>query len=59
MSIYMQFAPYQLKAGDWQQNRDPLPDTVSQTISQYAPDFAQKILAVQTLTPPTSNTPTA
>jgi phytoene dehydrogenase-like protein len=51
MSIYMQFAPYQLKSGNWQQNRDALRDTVIQTVSQYAPDFAQKILAVQTLTP--------
>src|SRR3984957_13972708 len=47
----MQFAPYQLKSGNWQQNRDALRDTVIQTVSQYAPDFAQKILAVQTLTP--------
>jgi phytoene dehydrogenase-like protein len=51
MSVYTQFAPYQLKSGNWQQNRDALRDTVIQTVSQYAPDFAQKILAVQTLTP--------
>jgi phytoene dehydrogenase-like protein len=51
MSIYMQFAPYKLKVGDWTQQRDALRDTVLKTISAYAPDLAQKILAVQTITP--------
>jgi phytoene dehydrogenase-like protein len=51
MSIYMQFAPYQLKNSSWQQQRDPLRDAVIKTLSEYAPDFAGKILGVQTLTP--------
>jgi phytoene dehydrogenase-like protein len=51
MSIYMQFAPYKLKQGDWTQQRDALRDTVFKTLSAYAPDLAQKILAVQTITP--------
>ncbi len=51
MSIYMQFAPYKLKQGDWTQQRDALRDTVLKTLSAYAPDLAQKILAVQTITP--------
>lgn len=51
MSIYMQFAPYALKSGNWQQQRDALRDTVIKTVAEYAPDFASKILAVQTLTP--------
>jgi phytoene dehydrogenase-like protein len=51
MSIYMQFAPYLLKAGNWQQQRDALRDAVIKTVGEYAPDFASKILAVQTLTP--------
>jgi phytoene dehydrogenase-like protein len=51
MSIYMQFAPYKLKQGDWTQQRDALRDTVLKTVSAYAPDLAQKILAVQTITP--------
>jgi len=51
MSIYMQFAPYKLKQGDWTQQRDPLRDTVLKTLSAYAPDLPQKILAVQTITP--------
>ncbi len=51
MSIYMQFAPYKLKQGDWTQQRDALRDTVLKTLSAYAPDLTQKILAVQTITP--------
>ena len=51
MSIYMQFAPYKLKSGDWSQQRDALRDTVIKTLAQYAPDFPSKILAAQTLTP--------
>src|SRR5579863_4950274 len=51
ISIYMQFAPYNLKSGNWMQQRDSLRDTVIKTLSEYAPDFTSKILAVQTLTP--------
>jgi phytoene dehydrogenase-like protein len=51
MSIYMQFAPYKLKQGDWTQQSDALRDTVLKTLSAYAPDLPQKILAVQTITP--------
>ena len=51
MSIYMQFAPYLLKAGNWPQQRDALRDAVIKTVGEYAPDFASKILGVQTLTP--------
>lgn len=51
MSIYMQFAPYKLKAGDWSQHRDRLRDAVLRTLAPYAPDLASKVLAIQTLTP--------
>ena len=51
MSIYMQFAPYKLRSGDWTQQRDSLRDAVINTLSEYAPDLPSKILAAQTLTP--------
>ncbi len=51
MSIYMQFAPYKLKQGDWAQQRDALRDTIIKTLAAYAPDLATKILAAQTITP--------
>jgi phytoene dehydrogenase-like protein len=51
MSIYMQFAPYRLKQGDWNQQREALADTIIKTVSAYAPDLPGKILARQILTP--------
>jgi len=51
MSIYMQFAPYRLKQGDWSQQRDALADTIVKTLSAYAPDLPGKILARNILTP--------
>ncbi len=51
MSIYMQFAPYRLKQGDWAQQRDALADTIIKTLAAYAPDLPGKILARQILTP--------
>ena len=51
MSIYMQFAPYHLKQGDWGQQREALADTIVKKLAAYAPDLPGKILARQTLTP--------
>jgi phytoene dehydrogenase-like protein len=51
MSIYMQFAPYRLKNGDWSQQRDALRDAIIKTLAAYAPDLPSKILAAQSLTP--------
>ena len=51
MSIYMQFAPYGLKQGDWSQQRDALADTIIKTLAAYAPELPGKILARQILTP--------
>ncbi len=51
MSIYMQFAPYRLKQGDWNQQRDALADTIIKTLAAYATDLPGKILARLILTP--------
>jgi phytoene dehydrogenase-like protein len=51
MSVYMQYAPYRLKSGSWQDQRAALGDTVIKTIAQYAPDLAGKILHTQVITP--------
>jgi phytoene dehydrogenase-like protein len=51
MSIYMQFAPHRLRAGNWQQHRDALRDTIINTLATYAPGLPSKILAAQLLTP--------
>ena len=53
MSIYMQYAPYKLKNGSWQDEaqRFALGDTVVKTLTQYAPDLPDKILHHQIITP--------
>src|SRR5207244_13427414 len=53
MSIYMQYAPYKLKNGTWQDDaqRTALGDTVVKTLTQYAPDLPGKILHHQIITP--------
>jgi phytoene dehydrogenase-like protein len=51
MSIYMQFAPFHLKAGDWAQHSDALADTIVKTVAEYAPDLQSKILGGHIITP--------
>jgi len=51
MSIYMQYAPYQLKNTDWESQRKALGETVVKTITQYAPNLPQTILSHQIITP--------
>ena len=50
MSVYMQYAPYKLKA-DWNTQRGPLGDAVVKTIARYAPGLPELILARQVITP--------
>ena len=51
MSIYMQYAPYTLESGTWEDQRAALGDTVVKTLAQYAPDLPEKILSHQIITP--------
>lgn len=51
MSIYMQYAPYKLKQGTWNDQRDALGNAVVKTLAQYAPDLPDKIVAQQIITP--------
>jgi phytoene dehydrogenase-like protein len=51
MSIYMQYAPYKLKEGNWQEQCTALGDAVIKTLTQYAPDLPSKILHSQVITP--------
>ena len=51
MSIYMQYAPYNLKNSDWESQRTALGETVVKTIAQYAPNLPQLILRHQIITP--------
>ncbi len=51
MSIYMQYAPYRLKNGDWESQRTALGEAVVKTIAQYAPNLPHLILRHQIITP--------
>ncbi len=51
MSIYVQFAPYKLKSGDWNSQREALGDAVVRTLGAYAPDLPGLILHRQVITP--------
>jgi phytoene dehydrogenase-like protein len=51
MSIYMQYAPFKLKSGDWSAQRDALGNIVVETLSQYAPDLPGLVEDAQIITP--------
>jgi len=51
MSIYMQYAPYNLRNVDWDSQRDALGDVVVNTLAEYAPDLPEKIEAREVITP--------
>jgi phytoene dehydrogenase-like protein len=51
MSIYMQYAPFTLKSGDWSAQRDALGNTVVETLSQYAPGLPALVEDAQIITP--------
>ncbi len=51
MSVWMQYAPYQLREGNWNDQREQLGDVVANLIDDYAPGFRNSILHRQVLTP--------
>jgi phytoene dehydrogenase-like protein len=51
MSCFVQYAPYRLSTGNWDDEREVFGDAVVRTIAQYAPGFEDRILHRQVLTP--------
>ena len=51
MSCFVQYAPYHLKEGTWDEKRDEFGDTVIDTLSDHAPNLRDIILHRQVLTP--------
>jgi phytoene dehydrogenase-like protein len=51
MSCFVQYAPYHLKDGNWDDQREAFGDTVINTIAEYAPNIKDIILHRQVLTP--------
>ncbi|MEA2205957.1 MAG: hypothetical protein QOE77_2733 [Blastocatellia bacterium] len=51
MSCFVQYAPYNLKEGTWDEKREEFGDTVINTIAEHAPNIKDLILHRQVLTP--------
>lgn len=51
MSCFVQYAPYHLKDGNWDDQKDAFGDTVIDTLAEHAPNIRDLILHRQVLTP--------
>lgn len=51
MSCFVQYAPYKLREGTWDEKREAFGDTVVNTICEHAPNLKDIILHRQVLTP--------
>ncbi|MGA9887650.1 MAG: NAD(P)/FAD-dependent oxidoreductase, partial [Candidatus Acidiferrales bacterium] len=51
LSCFVQYAPYKLSQGTWDEQREAFGDTVIDTISQYAPNLKNLIIGKQVITP--------
>jgi len=51
LSCFVQYAPYKLREGSWDDKREAFGDTVVDTIAEYAPNLRKIILHRQVLTP--------
>ena len=51
LSCFVQYAPYKLAEGTWDQQRERFGDNVIETLSEYMPNIKKIIVARQVLTP--------
>jgi phytoene dehydrogenase-like protein len=51
MSIFVQYAPYGLRTGTWDDLRESFADRCFALLNEYAPNFQRSVLARQVLTP--------
>jgi phytoene dehydrogenase-like protein len=51
MSCFIQYAPYHLKNGDWDTERDKFGDTVQATLESFFPGFGDLVLHREIVTP--------
>src|SRR5713101_2838955 len=51
LSCFVQYAPYKLAQGTWDEQREAFGDTVVNTIAEHAPNIKKTIIARQVLTP--------
>jgi phytoene dehydrogenase-like protein len=51
LSAYFQFAPFQLKDGNWEKRRGELANSVIKTLGTYSPNLANLVEAAHVITP--------
>jgi len=51
IGCFLQYAPYTLREGNWDELREPFAQRVIQIIDEYAPGFSSHIIDKQVLTP--------
>ncbi len=51
LSVYVQYTPYRLASGSWDDIRETYAERVIETLAEYAPNVPRAILARQVLTP--------
>ncbi len=51
MSCFVQYAPYDLRGGSWDEQREAFGDAVIATLEEFAPGLRNRILHRQVLTP--------
>lgn len=51
MTCFVQYVPYKLKQGTWDENRDLLGDRVVKKIAEFAPNVPKAVIARHILTP--------
>jgi phytoene dehydrogenase-like protein len=51
MSIFVQYAPYQLAEGSWEEQREAFGDAVIDTLAEYIPNLKDILLHRQVVTP--------
>jgi phytoene dehydrogenase-like protein len=52
MSMFVQYAPYELHDGSWDDMREAFADRCFDLINEYAPNFKRAVIDRQVLTPP-------
>jgi phytoene dehydrogenase-like protein len=52
MSVFAQFAPYELAEGDWDRRRDEIGEMALDLIETYAPDLRECVIETEVLGPP-------
>jgi phytoene dehydrogenase-like protein len=51
MSMFIQYAPYELRDGSWDDQREAFADRCFDVLNEYAPNFKDAVLERQVLTP--------